>query len=117
MRNIHNMLAKGRQQFWQAMTSLQNNTRINGASGSKRQQTGQKRHDEEFANCLGQYQELGTKFHADMSFKDFWTIKHPEWYEPQLSGDKKGKVHIVEVHYDSEDEEVHENATTYAYLE
>ena len=49
-----------------------------------------------------------------MSFKDFCTIKHPEWYEPQLSGDKKGKVPIVEVHYDSEDEEVHENATTYA---
>ena len=26
-------------------------------------------------------------------------------------------MHIVEVHYDSEDEEVHENATTDAYLE
>jgi hypothetical protein len=28
----------------------------------------------------------------------------------------KGKVHIVEVHYDSEDEEMHENATIDAYL-
>jgi hypothetical protein len=29
----------------------------------------------------------------------------------------KGKVHIVEVHYDSEDEEMHVNATIDAYLE
>jgi hypothetical protein len=29
----------------------------------------------------------------------------------------KGKVHIVEVHYDNEDEEMHVNATIYAYLE
>ena len=29
----------------------------------------------------------------------------------------KGKVHIVEVHYDSEDEEMHEDATIDAYLE
>ena len=86
------------------MASLQNYTGINGAN-------------EEFANCLRQYQELGTEFHANMSFKDFCTIKHPEWYEPQIWGDKKGKVHIVEVHYDSEDEEVQENATTDAYLE
>ena len=42
---------------------------------------------------------------------------HHQWYEPQLSRDKKGKVHIVEVHYDSEDWEVHENATTDAYLD
>jgi hypothetical protein len=117
VRNIHNILAQGQQQLWQAMTSLQNNTGINGASGSKRQQIGHKGHDEEFANCLRQYQELGTEFHANMSFKDFCTIKHPEWYEPQLLGDKKGKVHIVEIHYDSEDEEVHENATANAYLE
>jgi hypothetical protein len=79
VRNIHNMLAKGRQQFWQAMTSLQNNRGINGASGSKRQQTGQKSHDEEFVDCLREYQKLGPTFLADMSFKDFCTIKHPEW--------------------------------------
>jgi hypothetical protein len=29
----------------------------------------------------------------------------------------KGKVHIVEVHYESEDEEMHVNATIDAYLE
>jgi hypothetical protein len=29
----------------------------------------------------------------------------------------KGKVHIVEVHYDNEDEEMHVNATIDAYLE
>jgi hypothetical protein len=29
----------------------------------------------------------------------------------------KGKVHIVEVHYDSEDKEVYEDAQIYAYLE
>jgi hypothetical protein len=29
----------------------------------------------------------------------------------------KGKVHIVEVHYDSENEEMHVNATIDAYLE
>jgi hypothetical protein len=29
----------------------------------------------------------------------------------------KGKVHIVEVHYDSEDEEMHVNETIDAYLE
>jgi hypothetical protein len=31
-------------------------------------------------------------FHVSMSFKDFCTIKHPEWYEPQVSVDKKVKV-------------------------
>jgi hypothetical protein len=92
VRNIRNMLAQGRQQLRQAMASLQNNAGINGASGSKRQQTGQKRHDEEFADCLREYQELGPTFHADMSFKDFCTVKHPEWYEPQVSVDKKVKV-------------------------
>jgi hypothetical protein len=92
VRNIRNMLAQGRQQLRQAMASLQNNAGINGASGSKRQQTGHKRHDEEFADCLREYQELGPAFHADMSFKDFCTIKHPEWYEPQVSVDKKVKV-------------------------
>jgi hypothetical protein len=29
----------------------------------------------------------------------------------------KGKVHIVEVHYDNQDEEIHVNATIDAYLE
>jgi hypothetical protein len=38
MRNIRNMLAQGRQQLRQAMEILQNNARINGANGSKRQQ-------------------------------------------------------------------------------
>jgi hypothetical protein len=64
------------------MERLQNNARINGAN-------------EDFTDCLREYQELGPAFHKDMSFKDFFTIKHPEWYEPQLSGNKKGKVHIV----------------------
>jgi hypothetical protein len=41
---------------------------------------------------LREYQELSATFHADMSFKDFCTIKHPEWYEPQVSVDKKVKV-------------------------
>ena len=79
MRNIRNMLAQGRQQLRQAIASLQNNVGINGASGSKRQQTRHKRHDEEFVDCLREYQELGATFHADMSFKDFFTIKHIEW--------------------------------------
>jgi len=74
------------------MAGLQNNVGINGASGSKRQQTRQKGHDKEFADCLREYEELGTTFHADMSFKDFCTVKHPEWYEPQVLVDKKVKV-------------------------
>jgi hypothetical protein len=104
------------QMLQHSMSIIDANT-AGGPTGSKRKQIGNKGHDEELANCLRQYQELGTKFHANMSFKDFYTIKHPEWYEPQISGDKKGNVPIVEVHYDSEDEEVHENATTDAYLE
>jgi hypothetical protein len=80
--NIRNILAQGQQQLKQAMPFLQNNAGINGANGSKGQQTEQKRHDEEFTNCLREYQELGPGFHADMSFKDFCTIKHPKWYEP-----------------------------------
>jgi hypothetical protein len=35
---------------------------------------------------------LSEAFHVAMSFKDFCTIKHPEWYEPQVSMDKKVKV-------------------------
>jgi hypothetical protein len=92
VRNIRNILAQGKQQLKQAMEILQNNAGINGANGSKRQQTEHKRHDEEFTDCLREYQELGLAFHADMSFKDFCTIKHLEWYEPQLSVDKKVKV-------------------------
>jgi hypothetical protein len=91
VRNIRNILAHGRQQLKQAMASLQNNAGINGVSGSKRQQTGQKGH-EEFADCSRRYQELGTEFHTDISFKHFCTIKHLQWYEPQVSVDKKRKV-------------------------
>jgi hypothetical protein len=36
--------------------------------------------------------ELSEAFYAAMSFKDVCTIKHPEWYEPQVSVDKKVKV-------------------------
>jgi hypothetical protein len=53
MRDIRRMLAQGRQQLQQGMTSLQNYTQFKGVN-------------EEFANCLRQYQELGTKFHADI---------------------------------------------------
>jgi hypothetical protein len=38
-------------------------------------------------------------------------------WEPDHRCRGKGKVHIVEVHYDSEDEEMHEDATIDAYLE
>jgi hypothetical protein len=38
-------------------------------------------------------------------------------WEPNHRCRGKGKVHIVEVHYDSEDEEMHEDATIGAYLE
>ena len=41
---------------------------------------------------MREYQELGATFHATISFKDFCTIKHPKWYEPQVSVDKKVKV-------------------------
>jgi hypothetical protein len=76
----------------QAMESHQNNAGNNGASGSKRQQTRHKGQDEEFTNCLREYMVLSEAFHTTMSFKDFCTIKHPEWYEPQVSVDKKVKV-------------------------
>jgi hypothetical protein len=36
--------------------------------------------------------ELSEAFHASRSFNDFFTIKHPKWYEPQVSMDKKVKV-------------------------
>jgi hypothetical protein len=35
---------------------------------------------------------LNDAFHATMSFKDFFTIKHPKWCEPKVSVDKKVKV-------------------------
>ena len=38
-------------------------------------------------------------------------------WEPDHRCKGKGKVHIVEVHYDNEDEEMHVNATIDAYLE
>jgi hypothetical protein len=31
-------------------------------------------------------------FHTTMSFKDFFTIQHPEWYKPQVSMEKKVNV-------------------------
>jgi len=44
-----------------------------------------------------------------------YNCKEP--WEPDHRCRGKGKAHIVEVHYDSEDEEMHENATIDAYLE
>jgi hypothetical protein len=40
---------------------------------------------------------LSEAFHASMSFMDFYTIKHPKWYEPQVSVDKKVKVVMKKV--------------------
>jgi hypothetical protein len=37
--------------------------------------------------------------------------------EPDQKCRGKGKVHIVEVHYNNVDEEMHEDETIYAYLE
>ena len=64
----------------------------NGASGSKGQQTRQQDKDEEFTNCLREYMVLSEAFQVAMSFKYFFTIKHPEWYEPQGSMDNKVKL-------------------------
>jgi hypothetical protein len=75
----------------QAMASHQNIAGNNGASGSKRQQTRQKGHDEDFTDFLREYMVLSEAFHATMSFKYFFTIKHLEWYEPKVSVDKKKK--------------------------
>jgi hypothetical protein len=44
-----------------------------------------------------------------------YSCKEP--WEPDHRCRGKGKVHIVEVHYDSEDEEMYEDATVDAYLE
>jgi len=41
---------------------------------------------------LGECMALSDAFNAIMSFKDFYTIKHPKWYEPQVSLDNKVKV-------------------------
>jgi hypothetical protein len=76
----------------QVMASHRNNARNNGASGSKGKQTRQQEKDEEFTYCLREYMVLSKAFHATMSFKDFFNIKHPKWYEPQVSLDKKVKV-------------------------
>jgi hypothetical protein len=35
---------------------------------------------------------LSDEFHTIMSFKDFCTIKHPEWYEPQVLVGNKVKM-------------------------
>jgi hypothetical protein len=45
----------------------------------------------------------------------FYSCKVPWKTNHRCRG--KGKVHIVEVHYDREDEEMHVNATIDAYLE
>jgi hypothetical protein len=74
------------------MHSLLESMRQNQVDFGKRWNTGQKGHDEEFTDCLREYMVLSETFHAAMSFKDFCTIKHPEWYEPQVSVDKKVKV-------------------------
>jgi len=66
------------------MASHQINAGNNGASGSKGQQTRQQDKDEEFTNCLREYMVLSEAFQTTMSFKYFCTIKHPEWYEPQV---------------------------------
>jgi hypothetical protein len=44
--------------------------------------------DEEFTDCLREYMALGEAFYTAMTFKEFCTIKHPEWYEPQLAADE-----------------------------
>jgi hypothetical protein len=74
------------------MASHQNNAGNNGANGSKGQQTRKQEQDEEFTNCLREYIALSEEFHVAISFKYFCNIKHPEWYEPQVSVDKKVKV-------------------------
>jgi hypothetical protein len=77
------------------MENNQNNAGNNGARHSKAQRTrnqSQQEDDEEFTYCLREYMALGEAFYAAMSIKDFCTIKHPEWYEPQVSMDKKVKV-------------------------
>jgi hypothetical protein len=44
--------------------------------------------DEEFTNCLREHMALGEAFYTAMTFKEFFTIKHPEWYEPQLAANE-----------------------------
>jgi hypothetical protein len=77
------------------MENNQNNAGNNGACGSKGKQTRNQRQqeqDEEFIYCLREYMVLSKAFHIAMSFGYFCTIKHPEWYEPQVSMDKEVKV-------------------------
>jgi hypothetical protein len=77
------------------MENNKNNVGNNGSCGSKGKRTRNERQqekDEEFTDCLSEYMVLSKEFHADMLFKDFCTIKHPEWYEPQVSMDKKVKM-------------------------
>jgi hypothetical protein len=74
------------------MANNQNNAENNGARGSKGQRTRnqrQQKQNEKFTDCFREYMALSKVFHAAMSFKDFRTIIHPEWYEPQISMDKE----------------------------
>jgi hypothetical protein len=67
------------------MENNQNKVGNNGDRGSKWQQTRNQRQqnkDEEFTYCLSEYMALSEAFHVAMSFHDFYTIKHPECYEP-----------------------------------
>jgi hypothetical protein len=45
--------------------------------------------DEEFTDCFREYIAFGEAFHKAMSFKEICTIKHPDWYEPQLAADEE----------------------------
>jgi hypothetical protein len=60
---------------------------------------------------------LSEAFHIAMSFKYFFTIKYSEWYEPQLSLDKKVKLsrkkELVSEYFDASKIE-DDNTTTYS---
>jgi hypothetical protein len=75
--------------------------------------------DEEFTDCLREYMVFGEAFYTAMTFKEFCTIKHPEWYEPQLAADeesfksigkklneREGQVDWLEAHASSHVEDV-----------
>jgi hypothetical protein len=55
--------------------------------------------------------ELSNPFHIAMSFKDFFTIKNPQLFEPQVSMNKKVKVPMKKVlvfeYFDSSTNEEH----------
>jgi hypothetical protein len=75
--------------IWKTIKTMQGTMELVVQRGNKTRHKGQ---DEEFTDCLREYMALSEAFHTTMSFKDFCTIKHPEWYEPQVSVDKKVKV-------------------------